>query len=87
MFNDKRYFEQNQKSKRPETFNGKKCLVSNPQEIDNKINDYFISFDPRIEAEAFRMVIINVPADNEMQQELVERLAQAKEYLDQILKA
>ena len=47
----------------------------------------FISFDPRIEAEAFRMVIINVPADNEMQQELVERLAQAKEYLDQILKA
>jgi hypothetical protein len=37
--------------------------------------------------EAFRMVIINVPADNEMQQQLVERLAEAKEYLDQILKA
>jgi hypothetical protein len=33
------------------------------------------------------MVIINVPADNEMQQRLVERLAEAKEYLDQILKA
>ena len=47
----------------------------------------FISFDPRIESEAFRMVIINVPADNDMQQELVERLAQAKEYLDQMLKA
>jgi hypothetical protein len=47
----------------------------------------FISFDPRIESEAFRMVIINVPADNEMQQRLVERLAEAKEYLDQILKA
>ena len=47
----------------------------------------FISFDPRIENEAFRMVIINVPADVEMQQQLVERLALAKDYLDQILKA
>jgi hypothetical protein len=44
----------------------------------------FISFDPRIENEAFRMCIINVPADVEMQQELVERLAMAKDYLDQI---
>jgi len=46
----------------------------------------FISFDPRIENEAFRMVIINVPADVAMQQELVERLALAKDYLDNILK-
>ena len=47
----------------------------------------FISFDPRIDNEDFRMVIINVPADLEMQQQLVERLALAKDYLDQILKA
>ena len=28
-----------------------------------------------LRSEAFRMAIINVPADNEMQQQLVERLA------------
>jgi len=46
----------------------------------------FISFDPRIEDERFRLAEIRVEADLAMQQKLVERLALAKETLDNLIK-
>ena len=46
----------------------------------------FISFDPRIEDERFRLAEIRVEASLEMQQKLVERLALAKETLDNLIK-
>jgi putative phage-type endonuclease len=45
----------------------------------------FISFDPRIKDERFKLIEIRVEADLEMQQQLRERLAFANDYLRKLL--
>jgi hypothetical protein len=45
----------------------------------------FISFDPRIQDERFKLIEIRVEADLEMQEQLRERLAFANDYLRNLL--
>jgi uncharacterized OsmC-like protein len=45
----------------------------------------FISFDPRIQDERFKLIEIRVEADLEMQEQLRERLAFANDYLSNLL--
>ena len=45
----------------------------------------FISFDPRIKDERFKLIEIRVEADLEMQEQLRERLAFANDYLSNLL--
>jgi uncharacterized OsmC-like protein len=45
----------------------------------------FISFDPRIKDERFKLIEIRVETDLEMQEQLRERLAFANDYLRKLL--